>query len=319
MRAFWIGRSGRMAPVGVSVTEPDDGAVAATLPAPVAGAGARTAARTNVRTAVRRAQRRLFRPLLPHRIRDFRRPHWWEEILFIGISYVVYSLIRNGVPLHEKAALARAWDVFHAEQWLHLDVEHAINVWTASVHPLVQVVNYYYATLHFVVTIGVLVWLYVRHPWRYRSIRSVLYATNVVALLGFWLMPLAPPRMLHSAGFIDTVVAFHTWGSWGSGDVASASNQFAAMPSLHVAWATWCGIALFRLSRRTWVRVLGVVYPCATTYVVIATANHFVADVAGGLLVLAAGFGVQVMLSGRPAYAEPPPPLPRQAAVHASA
>lgn len=136
--------------------------------------------------------------------------------------------------------------------------------------------------------------------------RSVLYATNIVALLGFWLFPLAPPRML--PGFVDTVVIFHTWGSWGSGDMASVSNQFAAMPSLHIGWSMWSGVAILRLARRPWARALGVLYPVATLFVIVGTANHFLLDAVGGAAALAVGFGVQRLISGRPAFAEPPVP-----------
>lgn len=222
--------------------------------------------------------------------------------MVIGFCYWLYSLVRNGVPTHQAAALRRATGIQHLERTLHLDPELAVNRAIASVHWLAITANYYYATLHFVVTLGVLAWLYRRHPVRYRSVRSVLYGTNLVALVGFWTFPLAPPRMLTSSGYIDTVAVFHTWGSYASGDIASASNQFAAMPSLHIGWALWSGIALVRLSPTTWVRVLGALYPFVTLAVIVATANHFVLDAVGGAVVLAAGFGIQRLLSGRPAF-----------------
>src|SRR5207253_78686 len=113
-----------------------------------------------------------------------------------------------------------------AEHWVHIDVEHTLNRALAAVGWLAQCADYWYATMHFAVTIGVLAWLYLRHPLQYRSVRSVLYATNIVALVGFWLFPLAPPRLMEGQGYIDTVVKFHTWGSWGSSGVDAASNQF---------------------------------------------------------------------------------------------
>jgi hypothetical protein len=188
---------------------------------------------------------------------------------------------------------------------LHIDVEQSVNAFVAGASWLAYGCNYYYATLHFVVTIAVLVWLYVRHPLRYRAIRSVLFATNLVALLGFYFYALAPPRMFPEQGFVDTIIAFHTWGSWGSADVAAASNQYAAMPSLHIGWALWCAIVIVGLAERRWVRVLGALYPVATLFVVVATANHFLLDAVGGALVLACGFVIQRMLSGRPAFAAP--------------
>lgn len=248
-------------------------------------------------------------PLLPRRLRPTTRPRLLVEVALVVLSYWLYGLVRNGVPTHATAALHRARDLYDVEQRLGLDVELGLNRFFVRHDWLVIGANYYYATLHFAMTIGVLVWLYRRHPARYRAARTVLYLTNAVALLGFYVLPLAPPRFLPSHGYVDTVVAFHTWGSWASGDVASASNQYAAMPSLHVAWAMWCGIAIAVLARRGWVRVLGAAYPVATLVVIVATANHFVLDAVGGALALACGFGVQHLLCGRTVYGGIRPPV----------
>lgn len=242
-----------------------------------------------------------------------RPPRWWQELGFIAAVYGLYSLIRNAVPGHEIAARHRAASILRIESWLHIDIEHWLNRLVSRteidhVHWLAYGSDYYYATLHFVVTIGVLVWLYRWHPLRYRSIRSVLIITNLGALVGFWLFSLAPPRMMPH--FVDTVVQFHTWGSWASPGVDSASNQFAAMPSLHIAWSLWCAIAIVTLAKRRWVRVLGALYPLATLFVILGTANHFVLDAAGGVAALGVGIAVQRLLPGRPAYERRPVRLP---------
>ena len=246
------------------------------------------------------------RALLPERVRALRRPVWWQELIFVGICYELYSLVRNSVPEHERVAFSRAAAVIRLEDDLHIGVEKTLNAFVASRDALAYVCNYYYATLHFVVTIAVMVWLYRRHPLRYRSLRTVLLATNVIALGGFWLYSLAPPRMLGSRGFVDTVVTFHTWGSWGSSGVDSASNQFAAMPSLHIGWALWCAIVLAKLARSRWVRIAAVLYPVATLFVIVGTANHFVLDAVGGALVVTLGFAVERALSGRSPFAAHP-------------
>lgn len=251
------------------------------------------------------APRRRARGLLPDRLAAARPPRWWEEIIFVLLAYWLYSLVRDTVPTHEVAALHRAQAILRFEQALHIDIERPINLFVASVHPIAYVADYFYATLHFVVTVAVLVWLYRSHPMRYRSLRSVLFATNLVGLFGFWVYALAPPRMLTADGFIDTVVRFHTWGSWASGDVASASNQFAAMPSLHIGWSLWSGVIIVMLARRRWVRILGALYPVATFLVIMGTANHFVLDALGGVVALALGFAIQRLLSGRAAFALP--------------
>ncbi len=251
------------------------------------------------------------RAWLADRLRGVRPPRWWEEIVIVLVGYWLYSLVRNGVPTHESGALARARDLLAVERSLHIGIEHSVNAFVASVHWLAIGADYYYATLHFIVTIGVLVWLYRRHPLRYRAVRTVLFTTNLLALLGFWLFALAPPRML--PGFVDTVVHFHTWGSYASGDIASRSNQFAAMPSLHIGWSLWCGIVVFTLARRQLVRVLALLYPLLTLAVIIATANHFILDAVGGAVALALAFAVQRLVSGRTVFALPAP-VPASAA-----
>lgn len=218
------------------------------------------------------------------------RPRLWAEVVLIAVCYSAYSFVRNLVPTAEDSAMQRAVEILRAERAVGLDVEYAVNRLFVDVQWLGVTANYYYATLHFVVTIGVLVWLYVRHPGRYAKFRSLMFATTVTALLGFWLYPLAPPRML--PGYVDTVIAFNTWGLYDSSPIATMSNQFAAMPSLHTAWSLWCAVAIFTTVKRGWAKALAVAYPTVTVVVILGTANHFLLDAVGGALVLFGGFVV---------------------------
>lgn len=226
-------------------------------------------------------------------------PRWWQEFLFVAVCYSIYTLIRDELPNDRLDALSRAQDIFNLERAIHINPELAINRFLAHIHWLVIPANYYYATTHFVVTICVLCWLYFRHPLRYRAMRTVLFLTTGLALIGFWLYPLAPPRMLTGDGFVDTVVKFHTWGGWGSSAVAKASNQFAAMPSLHLAWALWCGVTIALVARHRWVKVAGALYPAVTLFVILGTANHFVADAAAGVATFGLALAGQRLLYGR--------------------
>lgn len=226
------------------------------------------------------------------RLRTPRRPRLWFEILLIAVSYWIYSMIRNAVPEQRPDALHNAAWIWKAEETLGISVEKTVNHAVNSVDWLIVGMNYYYATLHFVVTIGVLVWLYRRHPGRYAPIRLVLFATTGVALLGYYFYPLAPPRLMPGESFIDTVLVHGTWGSMASGNLASVSNQYAAMPSMHIGWSVWCGATIVVLARSVWTRAFGVVYPMFTLVVIVATANHFWLDAVGGLLCLSFGFAV---------------------------
>ncbi|MFH8980161.1 phosphatase PAP2 family protein [Streptomyces varsoviensis] len=229
---------------------------------------------------------------LLRRLRSPRRPRLWFEILLIAVSYWTYSLIRNAVPEQKAKALDNADWIWQVERTLHIAVEDTINRAVDSVTWLIVGMNYYYATLHFIMTIGVLVWLYRRHPGRYAATRLVLFVTTAFALVGYYFYPLAPPRLMNGVPFIDTVVVHHTWGSMASGNLADMSNQYAAMPSMHIGWSTWCGITIAMLARPLWARILGALYPVATLAVIVSTANHFWLDAIGGLICLAVGFAV---------------------------
>lgn len=248
---------------------------------------------------------RRFTGLLPFRMLRWRRPLWWQEIAIIAFGYWLYSLGRNAIPEQASIALRHGRSIQHLQDVLHLNWELSFNHFVADHTWLAQTLDYYYATLHFIVTPVVLVWLFVRRPHLYRGARTVLVTTTLLGLLGFVLYPTAPPRLLPQYHYIDTVLKFHTWGSLADPNIAKHSNQFAAMPSLHIGWALWCGVAIFVCARRMWVRVLGLAYPVGTLIVIVGTANHFILDAVGGVLVLALGFGVQYLLSGRGAFVAP--------------
>jgi hypothetical protein len=236
------------------------------------------------------------------------RTRWWVELLIVVWLAWVYDIITNFAPMRTRVAVDHAWGLWHAEQALHLDPELALNRWLAAHHTLAQIASYYYDNAHFVVTFGLLVWLWWRRADLYRPLRNSLALVNVLAFAVFWFYPLAPPRMLTSVGFSDVVARSHTFGSWHTGSLASSADQLAAMPSLHIAWACWCGLVLWRLSRRRVVRALAIFYPCFTTLVVCATGNHYLFDVLGGFVAIA----VAVWLVERA-------PRPRRLPGHAAA
>ncbi|AIA03218.1 phosphatase PAP2 family protein [Streptomyces noursei] len=233
------------------------------------------------------------------RFRAPRTPRLWFEVLLIAVSYWVYSMIRNAVPEQKVQALRNADWIWRAEHALGIAVEHTVNHAVNSVTWLIVSMNYYYATLHFIVTIGVLIWLYRWHPGRYAAARLALFATTGVALVGYYFFPLAPPRLMPDGGFVDTVVQHGTWGSMASGNLASMSNQYAAMPSMHIGWSLWCGLTIALLAKPVWAKVLGLLYPATTLTVIVSTANHFWLDALGGVLCLAFGYGLALAWYGR--------------------
>lgn len=196
----------------------------------------------------------------------------------------VYDAITNLAPLRLHVALAHARGVLHLEQSLGLDPELSLDRWLAGHHTLGLLLSLYYDNAHFIVTLGLLGWLWWKRADIYRPLRNALVVVNLLGFAVFWLYPVAPPRML--PGFTDVVASTHAFGGWHTGALASHANQLAAMPSLHIAWAVWCTLALWRISARMWVRGLALLYPCVTALAVLATGNHFLLDIVGGLLAI---------------------------------
>ena len=228
------------------------------------------------------------------------RLRWWREVLYIIAFYGVYTLIRNhAVTTGSYAqALGHAMQVIRAQRFLGLYHEESIQDLFLGWRLFISFWNVFYGTAHFVVTAGVLVYLFRRRPERYPLWRNTLACTTALALIGFALYPLMPPRLLPPEhGFVDTLRVVGGLWSFESGPVARVSNPYAAMPSLHFAWAAWCALVLAPAVRRSWTRGLVVAYPFLTLFAVVVTANHYVLDAVGGALALLVGFLVAQRLT----------------------
>jgi len=213
------------------------------------------------------------------------RSPWWVEVGVIVWLCWVYDAITNLAPLRLSLALSHARGILDLERSLHVDPELSLDRWLAGHHTLGLILSDYYDNAHFVVTLGLLGYLWWRRADIYRPLRNVLVLTNVLAFVVFWRYPVAPPRML--PGFTDVVAASGAFGSWHTGALASQANQLAAVPSLHIAWAGWCTLVVWRLTTRRWLRAIAVLYPCLTGLAVLCTGNHFLFDILTGLLTLA--------------------------------
>ena len=221
------------------------------------------------------------------------RLRWWKEVLYIAVFYGVYSFIRNtqgSAAVSAEHAFSNAREVIGVERALGLYFEEGVQEAFLDWRWFIQFWNLFYGTFHFVVTIAALVLLFRRFPSRYPRWRNTLAATTALALIGFATYPLMPPRLLPASyGFVDTLRVYGGLWSFESGPVAQVSNQYAAMPSLHFAWSAWSAFVLYPMLRRQVSRVLVLLYPAATTFAIVVTANHFWLDAAGGALVLGAG------------------------------
>lgn len=245
-----------------------------------------------------------------------------REVALLAAVYGGYAVSRALVGGGEAAALDNAAQLLAAERAVGLDVEAAAARWLAGSTALSVAAAYVYASLHYTVTPAVLAWLWLRRPAHYASARSVLLLATAVALVCYWLVPVAPPRLL-SPEHPDVLALTSGFGWWGAEASApkglgGLTNQYAALPSMHVGWAVWCGLVGARLARSRAARALAVGYPLLVAVVVVATANHWWVDVvAGAAVVGAAALAVRRLAPTRQAAAPAACPVPQQPALAA--
>lgn len=211
-----------------------------------------------------------------------RRPRLLGELLVVLGLLVVYDL----VAAQSKASPAVAYA--HGRTMLGLTpggLELAADHWLARTSWLQDPASYYYDLAHINVTMVVLLACWWWRPVVYRAARNALVLVNVVGLVVFFLYPVAPPRLLPGAGFVDVVAESGTWGA-GNGAVQHP-NEYGSMPSLHTAWAVWVALTVMLMTRSWRWRVLGWLHVVLTVFFVIVTGNHYVVDVVAGVATIA--------------------------------
>ena len=178
------------------------------------------------------------------------------------VVYAAYSCGRLLARGDVTTAVDHGLAILRAEKALFLNAEHPLNRLFTETPALGIPADFVYASLHYLVTPAVLVWLFRRRPLRYRAARTWLMLSTLLGLVGFTLMPTCPPRLLDAGhGFVDTMAQYSSYGWWGGEASAprgmgGMTNQYAAMPSLHVGWALWCGVMLWRHGRTPLMKTL---------------------------------------------------------------
>nr|WP_107291542.1 bifunctional glycosyltransferase 87/phosphatase PAP2 family protein [Streptomyces scabiei] len=226
------------------------------------------------------------------------RPNLLLELLLIRVTYAAYQRTRLEATGSRAAAEEHAGQILAVERVLFLDVEHWFNHTVVRIGWLRGFFDFYYTSFHFVVPLTVLGVLYWRRPADYRWARTAIGFTTVLALVGFFFYPLAPPRLMPGLGIIDTIHGVQDFSRPDYGRLTEVANQYAAMPSLHFGWSLWCGLTIAIVAPRVWMKVLGLLHPFFTVLAIVATGNHWVLDAAGGAAVVGAGFGLTYLLTG---------------------
>ncbi|MGK3204148.1 phosphatase PAP2 family protein [Amycolatopsis sp. MEPSY49] len=204
------------------------------------------------------------------------------EAVLLLLWFVLFARITALLGTDFVAAGRHAAAVQSAEHAVHIDVELSANRWLAGNPALAQAAVYVYR-LYYVAVAGVLVWVFVRHTDVYRRVRRTMVAMMVLVLPVYWAVPLAPPRSA-LPGTVDIVARYDLFHqeSWVN------PTHYTAMPSMHVGWSLWCAYAVWTALRGTRWALSAWLFPVLMVAVVITTGNHYVLDIVGSVLLLAA-------------------------------
>jgi hypothetical protein len=218
--------------------------------------------------------------------------------IFAG-AYYGYRLVRGFVDGQVSVAFEHARMLVSVERSLGLFFEPQLQRWALDNSWIVDAANWMYVNSHFTITVSFLVWLYLARNSAFYWVRNMFVFAMFLALVGYLVFPAAPPRLLPEWGFADTVSNFI--GPDGSNSASVLYNPFAAVPSMHVAFALMVGIPAIKLVRWRVLKVVWALYPLIVTFVVIVTANHFWADAALGALVAGiSAYTAQALAFARP-------------------
>ncbi|HUB76997.1 MAG TPA: phosphatase PAP2 family protein [Solirubrobacteraceae bacterium] len=236
---------------------------------------------------------------LPARI-EGRLPKGWMDLArqvgLFGFAYLVYRLVEGAANHSSALASAHATEIISLEQSLHVFAEQSIQSWASGSHVLMVVATYVYVNAQTTILIALLLYFYLAHNRHYYFVRNTLFVAMAIGLTGYLLFPTMPPRFMSNWGFVDTVSSV-TGTSPMHGTAQEFFNPYAAVPSMHVAFALIFGLTLVRLSRSWAARAWWACWPLLITFVTVITANHFFLDAVLGALTAAIAAGVALRLA----------------------
>jgi membrane-associated phospholipid phosphatase len=213
---------------------------------------------------------------------------WLDAIrqlaLFAG-AYYAYRLVRGFVDGQTGQAFENARTLVDVERSLGLFFEPGLQLWAKGEDWLITLANWMYVNTHFVITTTFLIWLYLVRNHAFYYVRNMFMVAMILALVGYVAYPTAPPRFLPEWGFTDTVANFV--GASAEESASVLYNPFAAVPSMHVAFALMIAVPAVILVKHRLLKVFWGLYPLLVTFVVVVTANHYWVDALLGAMVAA--------------------------------
>jgi hypothetical protein len=207
-----------------------------------------------------------------------------RQFLLFAAAYGAYQLVRGLVSGEQTLAFSNAQHIVHLERSVGAFFEPGLQQAVIDHRWLIDLANFMYLNTHFVLTTSFLIWLYMRRNDNFYFVRNMFLVAMGLALIGYGLFPTAPPRVLPSLGFTDTVSTIAHVND--NSSIASVFvNPFAAVPSMHIAFALMIGVPGLALCRSAAARAWWSVYPMLVFFVIVVTANHFWFDAAAGAAV----------------------------------
>lgn len=236
-----------------------------------------------------------------------RRVDFAVNISILAALWLAYSAVRGVTADELSIALGNASEILRVQELMGLPSELSFQQSFLDRTGLLKGANIYYIAIHFPVTIAFLGWIWLKHRDRFSRIRNTLVGVTTIGLLLHVTFPLAPPRMVE--GFVDTAALLGP--NPYDLEVASAANQIAAMPSLHVGWSVLVAIGIIWVVKSKW-SLLALAHPVLTTLVVVVTANHYWTDAIVAAALVLTWWIVSVAASGKQNAAKAAP-IPERA------
>ena len=216
--------------------------------------------------------------------------------ILVGVD-VIYELGRGIADSSKADALAHGQQAIDLERSTHSFFEPGLQAFFLPAHWVIDLANQLYLNAQFSIALGFLVWLYLFRNESYYFVRNMFVVSMCLALIGYIGFPTAPPRMFPQDGFIDTITDFSNVNH----DSTLAKvfiNPYAAVPSMHCAFALMIGATGVMVCRRRISKALWAIWPLLIAWVVIVTANHYWVDVAlGWMVALASALVAQRLLA----------------------
>lgn len=217
-----------------------------------------------------------------------------HELVVVVAAFLVYFLIRGAVVGREAEAIARGIELIELERRLGIYWELEMQSWILDSYWLIKTMNWIYFWGHMPLVIVFAVWLYFWHRRFYRLVRNAFLASGAIAVVIYALLPVAPPRLIPFAGYVDTMAIFDRVG-YNAQEVSTFVNPFAAVPSLHFGWSLLLGLVIGYVGKNAFAWALAIAWPVAMFFAIVMTGNHFILDAVAGAVVSFAGLGIALV------------------------